>query len=67
MAAPRKYPDELRERATRMAVKARQDPAPRPGARARIGKQLGTTPERSFHFDGAPPRGTGWSCRGCGG
>jgi transposase len=26
MAAPRKYPDELRERATRMAVEARQDP-----------------------------------------
>ena len=27
MAAPTKYPDELRERATRMAVEARQDPA----------------------------------------
>lgn len=27
MAAPRKYGDELRERATRMAVEARQDPA----------------------------------------
>jgi transposase len=26
MAAPRKYPDELRERATRMAVDARRDP-----------------------------------------
>ncbi len=27
MAAPRKYPDELRERAIRMAVDARRDPA----------------------------------------
>ncbi len=45
MAAPRKYPDELRERATRMAVEARQDPATRPGALARIAKQLGINPE----------------------
>ena len=45
MAAPRKYPDELRERATRMAVEARQDPATRAGAIARIAKQLGINPE----------------------
>jgi transposase len=45
MAAPRKYPDELRERATRMAVEARRDPATRPGALARVGKQLGINPE----------------------
>src|SRR3954449_2591747 len=45
MAAPRKYPDELRERATRMAVEARQDTATRPGALARIGKQLGINKE----------------------
>ncbi len=45
MAAPRKYPDELRERATRMAVEARRDPATRVGALARIGKQLGINPE----------------------
>jgi transposase len=45
MAAPRKYPDELRERATRLAVEARRDPATRPGALARIGKQLGINPE----------------------
>ena len=44
MAAPRRYPDELRERATRMAVEARRDPATRPGALARIGKQLGINP-----------------------
>ena len=45
MAAPRKYPDELRERATRMAVEARQDPAARAGALARVAGQLGINPE----------------------
>ncbi len=45
MAAPRKYPDELRDRAVRMAVDARKDPASRSGALARIGGQLGINPE----------------------
>ena len=45
MAAPRKYPDELRERAVRMTVEARKDPASRPGACKRIGEQLGINPE----------------------
>ncbi len=45
MAAPRKYPDELRERAVRLAVEARKEPASRPGALARIGGQLGINPE----------------------
>ncbi len=45
MGAPRKYPDELRERATRMALEARQDPAARTGALKRIGDQLGVHPE----------------------
>ena len=45
MAAPRKYPDELRERATRMALEARQDPAARVGAVKRIADQLGVHPE----------------------
>ena len=45
MAAPRKYPDELRERALRMAVQARCDPATKLGALARVGKQLGINPE----------------------
>ncbi|MGI4895431.1 MAG: transposase [Janthinobacterium lividum] len=45
MAAPRKYPDELRERAIRMAVEARRDPASRIGALKRIGGQLGINPE----------------------
>ena len=45
MAAPRKYSEELKERATRMAVEARRDPASRAGAISRIGKQLGLHPE----------------------
>ena len=45
MAAPRKHPDELRERATRMAVEARRDPATKVGALSRIGAQLGINPE----------------------
>ncbi|GAA2018286.1 transposase [Nocardiopsis rhodophaea] len=45
MSAPRKYPDELRERATRMAVDARRDPATRPGAIARVADQLGVNRE----------------------
>ena len=45
MAAPRKYGDELRERATRMAVEARRDPATRAGAIKRVADQLGMHPE----------------------
>ncbi|GEA82242.1 transposase [Cellulomonas uda] len=45
MAAPRKYPDELRERAIRMAVDLRRDRATRVGALARVGQQLGINPE----------------------
>ncbi|MGB3437316.1 MAG: IS3 family transposase [Actinophytocola sp.] len=45
MAAPRKYPDELRERATRLAVEARRDPASAGGAIKRIADQLGVHPE----------------------
>jgi transposase len=45
MAAPRKYPDELRERATRLAVEARRDPASASGAIKRIADQLGVHPE----------------------
>jgi len=42
MAAPRKYPDELRERATRMAVELRQDPATKNGAAA--AREAGRSP-----------------------
>lgn len=45
MAAPRKYSDELRERATRMAVEARKDPAARTGAVKRIADQIDVHPE----------------------
>ena len=45
MAAQRKYPAELRERAIRLTLDARKDPASRPGACARIGEQLGINVE----------------------
>src|SRR5437868_977949 len=45
MAAPKKYNDELRERATRLAVEARRDPASAVGAIRRIADQLGIHPE----------------------
>lgn len=45
MAAPRKYPQELKERATRLAIEARRDPATRAGAFKRVGDQLGVHPE----------------------
>lgn len=45
MVAPKKYSDELRERATRMAVEARQDAAARTGAIRRIAEQLDVHPE----------------------
>ncbi|GAA2592209.1 transposase [Winogradskya consettensis] len=45
MPAPKKYPDELRERATRLAVEARRDPASAVGAIRRVADQLGIHPE----------------------
>lgn len=45
MPAARKYPEELRERAIRMAVDLRRDPATRAGALKRVGDQLGINPE----------------------
>ncbi|AXX31915.1 Mobile element protein [Actinosynnema pretiosum subsp. pretiosum] len=45
MAPPKKYPDELRDRATRMAVEARRDPASATGAIKRIAEQFGIHPE----------------------
>ncbi|SDP99275.1 transposase [Lentzea jiangxiensis] len=45
MAPPKKYPNELRERATRMVVEARRDPAAATGAIKRIADQLGIHPE----------------------
>jgi transposase len=45
MAAPKKYSDELRERATRMTVELRRDPATSSGAIRRVAEQLGMHPE----------------------
>jgi transposase len=45
MVAPRKYPDELRDRAVRLVLDAKKDPASRSGACRRIGEQLGINPE----------------------
>lgn len=45
MSAPKKYSDELRERATRMAVEARRDSEARTGAIRRIAAQLDVHPE----------------------
>ena len=40
----KKYSDELRERATRMAVELRRDPATKVGALERVAEQLGMHP-----------------------
>lgn len=45
MPAPRKCPEELKERATRLAVDARRDVRTRRGAIARIAGQLDAQPE----------------------
>ncbi len=64
MSAPRKYPDELRERATRMAVELRQDPATKIGAIVRVADQLGMHREtlrgwvRQAEIDGGMRAGT---------
>ena len=41
----KKYPDELRERATRMALDALAGPVRAKGAICRIGEELGVHPE----------------------
>lgn len=45
MSAPRKYPDELRERAVRMVFEVREQTGQRLGAIARVAKQLSVNPE----------------------
>jgi len=57
MAAPRKYPDELRERAIRMAVELRRDPDTRSGALKRVGDQLGINSE-TLRNGSSRPRST---------
>lgn len=64
MSAPRKFSDELRERATRMAVELRRDPATRSGAIRRVAEQLGMHAEtlrnwvRQAEIDGGVRPGT---------
>lgn len=61
---PKKYGDELRERATRMTVEARKDPAHRAGATRRVADQRGMHPEtlrnwvRQAAIDGSVRAGT---------
>jgi transposase len=45
MAAPKKYPQELRERAVRLVLDAKSDPDTRVGAVRRIAGQLGINHE----------------------
>lgn len=45
MTSSRKYPDELRERATRLVLEARGDPERSEGAIVRIAGELGVHPE----------------------
>lgn len=64
MAAPRKYSEELKQRATRMALEARQDAKSSRGAIKRIADQLGVHPEalrtwvRQAEIDGGVRVGT---------
>jgi transposase len=45
MSAPRKYPQELRDRAVRMVLEVREQTGERLGAIARVGDQLGVNRE----------------------
>ena len=64
MAAPRKYSEELKDRATRMACEARRDPDSSRGAIKRIADQLGVHTEalrnwvRQAEIDGGVRPGT---------
>jgi transposase len=45
MSAPRKYPQELRDRSVRMVLEVRQHTSGQPGAIARVADQLGINRE----------------------
>jgi transposase len=57
MAAPRKYPEELRERAIRMALDLRRDPATGLGHCAEQVSSSGSIP-RHFATGSSRPRST---------
>jgi transposase len=67
MGAPTKYSEELRDRAVRVALGARRDPARSGGAIRRIAEQLGVHPEamrnwvRTAEIDGGLRPGTSTS------
>jgi transposase len=67
MGAPTKYSEELRDRAVRVALGARRDPARSRGAIRRIAEQLGVHPEamrnwvRTAEIDGGLRPGTSTS------
>jgi transposase-like protein len=57
-AAPRKYSEELKERATQLALDARRDPASKVGAIKPMADQLGIPLRRCYV--GAASRGRWW-------
>jgi transposase len=64
MSAPRKYPDEVRERAVRMVFEIRQESGQQQGAIARVADKLGVNREtlrnwvRQAEVDGGQRPGT---------
>jgi len=64
MPAPKKYPDELRERAVRMVFQIREESGQQTGAVARVAGQLGVNREtlrnwvRQAEIDGGKRPGT---------
>jgi transposase len=64
MPAPRKYPDEVRERAVRMVFEVREESGQRQGAIARVADRLGINREtlrgwvRQAEVDGGKRPGT---------